>query len=275
VLTPEDLLAGSVRGCRGRGWNWRLGLRRAGAAGALALFAAVAAAQEETPAEVSNQIWGNVILAYPRSARLYTELDLEPKVQVSGGEPWRNVDATPLVEFYPYSLIDLTAEVTVGRTRQSQEEKSWELTPRIGIRFHLVKRLWSQFDHERIPLSRLSLANLWRLEYRNLWYSGDHLSSHQARIRNRTELKLALNNDKLSVDGTLYLFTDLEFFIPLGEDVPERFATKWRIRAGFGYRLSRKWRFEALYIRDFGRETLDEEGDIEMNALNLRLKLLR
>ena len=70
--------------------------------------------------------------------------------------------------------------------------------------------------------------NLWRLEYRNLWYSGDHLSSLQARIRNRTELKVALNNDKLSVDGTLYLFTDLEFFVPLGEDVPERFATKWR-----------------------------------------------
>ena len=62
--------------------------------------------------------------------------------------------------------------------------------------------------------------------------------------------------------------------MPLGDEVPERFATKRRFRGGFGYRLSRKWRFEVLYIRDFARETLDEAGNIEMNALDLRLKLL-
>ena len=242
-------------------------------AGVLALFAAVAAAQEETPAETSNQLWGNVILSYPQSARLYYELDLEPKIQVSGGEPWRNVDATPLVEFYPKDLIDLTGEVTVGRTRQSAEVKSWELTPRIGVRFHLFKRLWDPIHPERLPLSRLSLATLFRIEYRNLWYSGDHPSSHETRFRNRTELKMAINNNRLSVDRTLYLFVDVEFFVPLGDETPERFATKRRLRAGFGYRLSRKWRFEVLYIRDFGRETLDEEADIDMNALDVRLKL--
>ena len=62
-------------------------------------------------------------------------------------------------------------------------------------------------------------------------------------------------------------------FVPLGDEVPERFATKRRFRGGFGYRLSRKWRFEVLYIRDFARETLEEEADIAMNALDFRLKL--
>ena len=241
----------------------------------LVLFAALATAQEDPPDEVSTQLWGNVILAYPRSPRLYTELDLEPKVLVSGGEPWRNVDATPLVEFYPNSFLDLTGEVTVGRTRQSQEEKSWELTPRIGVRFHLVQRIWDQFHPERVPLSRLSFANLSRLEFRNLWYSGDHADSQETRFRNRTEVKLAINHDRLSTDGTLYLFTDVEFFFPVGDEVPERFATKRRFRGGFGYRLSRKWRFEVLYIRDFARATLEEPEDIDMNALDFRVKLLR
>jgi hypothetical protein len=254
---------------RGGAWRWR----RAGATGALALFAVLATAQECAPADVSNQLWGNVVLGHPKSPRLYYELDLEPKFQVSGGEPWRNVDATPLVELYPHSLVDLTGEVTVGRTRQTEADRSWELTPRIGLRLHLFKRLWDEIDLERLPLSRLSLANLFRLELRNLWYSGDRVSSHEMRFRNRTELKVAINNDTLSVDRTLYLFADVEFFVPLGEDIPERFATKSRIRTGLGYRLSRKWRFEALYIRDFARETLDEEVDIEMNALDLRLKV--
>jgi hypothetical protein len=155
--------------------------------------------------------------------------------------------------------------------------KSWELTPRIGVRFHLVKRLWNEFHPERVPLSRLSFANLSRIEWRNLWYSGELgiPNSHETRFRNRTELKLALNHDKLATDGTLYLFTDVEFFVPLQDDVPERFATKRRFRGGLGYRLSRKWRFEVLYIRDFARETLEEEEDIDMNALDIRVKLLR
>jgi hypothetical protein len=219
------------------------------------------------------QLWGNVILAYPQSARLYFELDLEPKAQLSGGEPWRNIDATPLVEFYPHDLIDLTGEVTVGRTRQSQEEKSWELTPRIGVRLHLFKSIWNEIHPERIALSRLYFANLSRIEFRNLWYSGDRPDSHETRFRNRTELKLAINNPRLSVDGTWYLFMDVEFFVPLDDEVPERFATKRRFRGGFGYRLSRKWRFEVLYIRDFARETLEQEEDIAMNALDFRLKL--
>jgi len=28
-----------------------------------------------------------------------------------------------------------------------------------------------------------------------------------------------------------------------------------------------------LYIRDFARETLDQEGNVDMNALDVRLKL--
>lgn len=272
MSSPDDPPA---RGARHHLGNIRRGGRgaRAAAAVALLLCAAVAAAQEDAPDQISNQLWGNVILSHPKSARLYYELDLEPKVQISGGEPWRNVDATPLVEFYPNSVIDLTGEVTVGRTRQSSEEKSWELTPRIGVRLHLIKRLWSEFHPERVPLSRLSFANLSRLEFRNLWYSGDHADSHETRFRNRTEIKLAINNDKLSTDGTLYLFTDVEFFFPLGDEVPERFATKRRFRGGFGYRLSRKWRFELLYVRDFARDTLEEEADIDMNALDFRLKM--
>ena len=142
------------------------------------------------------------------------------------------------------------------------------------MRFHLFRRLWDEVHPERVPLSRLSFANLSRLEFRNLWYSGDRPDSQETRFRNRTELKLAINNDKLSTDGTVYLFTDVEFFYPLGGDeAPERFATKRRFRGGFGYRMSRKWRFEVLYIRDFARETLEEEADIAMNALDFRLKL--
>jgi hypothetical protein len=273
MSTTEDLFAGGESDCPGRDGSWKLWLRRAGAAGALALFAAVSAGQEETPAAISEQLWANIILGYPKSARFYYELDLEPKSQIRGGETWRNIDATPLVEFYPNNLVDLTGEVTFGHTRQNQAENSIEITPRIGVRLHLFKKLREQFDVERVPLSRLSFANLLRIEFRNFWFTEDRASSHETRFRNRTELKLAINHDKLSMDRTLYFLGDVEFFFPVGEDVPERFATKRRFRGGFGYRRSRKWRFEVLYIQDAARETLDEEEDVELKGLDLRIRL--
>ena len=63
----------------------------------------------------------------------------------------------------------------------------------------------------------------------------------------------------MSLDKTLFLIADYEIFVPLSDDVPERFATKARLRAGLGYRRDKKWRFELLYIRDGTRQT-DEEA---------------
>ena len=257
-----------------RGGSWRGWFRRATALTLLALFAAAASGQDEEPAEASFQLWANIILAKPNIPRLYFELEIDPKYQISGGETWRNVDATPLVEFYVHKLVDLTGEVTVGYTRQNESEDSLEVTPRFGVRLHFVDHLWDQFASERLPLSRLYFANLARIEFRNLRYTGDRPSSHEARLRNRLEFRLALNHPSLSVDRTWYLFSDLEFFVPLGEEVPERFATKSRFRGGLGYRLSRRRRFELLYIRDFARETLEEPRDIDMNAIDFRLKIL-
>jgi hypothetical protein len=68
MSTTEDLFAGGESDCPGRDGSWKLWLRRAGAAGALALFAAVSAGQEEAPAAISEQLWANIILGYPKSA---------------------------------------------------------------------------------------------------------------------------------------------------------------------------------------------------------------
>jgi hypothetical protein len=227
-------------------------------------------AQEGT----STQLWGNLTLGHPRSERLYLELDLEPKIQVSGGEGWRNLDATPLVEFYPADWLDLTAEATVGFTHQLSGLNTFELTPRIGVRVHLFQDVWGHLPRpERLPGTRLSLGNLLRLESRNFWYSGGQESSHEWRLRNRTEAKLALNRDSLSRDGTLYLIADAEFYVPLGDEIPERFSTKFRVRAGLGYRIDYRMRLEFLYIRDSSRSTLEEDFEDDANIFDFRLKI--
>ena len=79
MSSPDDPPANGTRRHLGNAWRGGRGARAAAVAVALLLCAAVAAAQEDAPDEVSTQLWGNVILSYPKSARLYFELDLEPR----------------------------------------------------------------------------------------------------------------------------------------------------------------------------------------------------
>jgi len=222
---------------------------------------------------VSQQLWGNAILGVPKSKQMYLELDIEPKKQVAGMDSWGNIDITPLIEYYPSSWIDLTGEVTVGYTDQSTDVNTLEITPRLGIRVHLFKNVWQYFEtSERIPLSRLTLATFLRLEARNFWYSSDSYSEHESRLRLRIESKIAINHDKLAYDNTIYLFTDAEYYMPISDDISERFASKFRIRIGPGYRLSYANRFELLFIYDFARDTLDDDIDRDALALDFRFK---
>ena len=66
---------------------------------------------------------------------------------------------------------------------------------------------------------------------------------------------------------------DGEYFTPVGDDkAPERFATKYRLRLGLGYRLSYDWRFEVVAMRDEAKETLEDDIEVDAYILDLRLK---
>ena len=127
-----------------------------------------ASAQEET----SIQFWGSVILGYQESERLYLEVEIQPKAQITGEEWWRNIDATWLAEYYPSKWFDLTGELVTGYTDHTSTVSSFEVTPKVGLRLHLVEQtlkktaLRQKRYIERLPLERFYLATWLRLEYR-------------------------------------------------------------------------------------------------------------
>lgn len=254
----------------------------------LALGAAEAFAQDGGSTDASTdestgrttQVWFNVTPSWARSPRLYLELDVEPKWQVSGEEKWRNLDLTPLVEYYPADWIDLEAETSVGKTLQKDGLTTFEITPRVGARLHLFAKVAPHrpgipgLKHERLPLTRFAASTLVRLEWRNFWYSDDTPDKHTLRARIRLEGKLALNHASLPLDRTLYAIADVEYYWPLGDDIAETYANKLRARLGLGYRLTAARKLEFLYIRDWNRSSPDAEAVEDTQAFNLRLKLL-
>jgi hypothetical protein len=182
------------------------------------------------------------------------EVEFQPKIQTSGGEQWRNIDATWLAEYYPNKWFDLTGELVTGYTDHTNDLGSFEVTPRAGLRLveQKIKEIGQRWKRraERMSSKRFDFATWLRLEYRNFFYSGELDSSHEVRFRIRPEFKVALNNPSLGDDGTLYGRTDVEFFVPLTEDIPERFVNKIRFRIGPGYRINYGCKVELMFMHD-------------------------
>ena len=242
-----------------------------------ALAALILASTAAAHAQATTQLWGNLTLNWVKSDRLVYELDFEPKGLVDGpeGDPdWRNLDVTPNVEYSPKRWLDIVADTTIGRTRQTDEVDSTEVTPRVGLRFHLFSRALRFHPRERAPRRRIVWRDLVRVEARNFFYSDDDMKAESTvRFRNRLEFLLALNKERITDDGAGYLLADWEWFVPL-DDPEERFANRQRIRAGLGYRRSFNWRYELLYIWTKSRDAIGEGFSTTEHIIDIRVKRL-
>ena len=228
--------------------------------------------------QANLQLWGNVTIDWAKSTRLTYELDIEPKVLLKApeGDPsWRNLDLTPNVEYAAKHWLDLIGETTVGYTKQTDDDNTFEVTPRFGLRFHVFSRSIPTLGpniRELPPKRRVVVRDRVLFESRNFFYRGAGSgSSSDARLRNRLELLAPLNRANLTEDGTRYLLVDWEVFVPAGEP-DERFANKQRLRAGLGYRTSRAWRFEAIYMWTRSRNTVEDGFHSSDNIIDFKLK---
>jgi hypothetical protein len=234
------------------------------------LRTAYLAAQDQT----QSQLWGNLSLDWIKTQRLTLGLAIEPKALVSkpAEDPdWASLGITPSIEFTRGNWMDLVGELGITRTKQTDNVNSTEITPSIGLRFHLLSNIANAYLKERRPKRRFVVRDLLRLEWRNFHYSDETLDSASFRLRNRFEMLYPFNRPRISDNGAIYALGDVELFSTT-QDLKERFASKQRVRVGGGYRRNYPWRFEALYVWDRSRHEADEpfvKGD---QALDIRFR---
>ena len=252
--------------CAATVWLWFL----------LVVIALPVSAQEKT----STQLWGSVILGHHPNERFFMVAEIEPRTQISGEESWQALYATMALEYHLSKWFDLTGELSTGFTDQTNDLSSFEVTPRVGLRLHAVEQTIKQTPIlqktfiDRLPLKRFHLAAWLRLEYRNLFYSGDRESSREWRLRIRPAFRIAINNPSLGNDRTLFLHTDVEYFEPIGDDIPERFVNKFRFRIGPGYRINTRRKVELLFMYDLNRDSELVDFEEDAFAVDLRLTFL-
>ncbi len=230
-------------------------------------------------AQTNMQVWGNFTYGWSGRDRVAYGVDFEPKVLVvvPEGEPdWATLDITPSADLAVKPWMDLVGEIATGYTSQTDDLTSYEMSPRMGARFHVFSRDLAAPVRlpDRPATRRIVVRNLARVESRNLFYNGDKDSSFTWRFRNRIEVLAPLTKAKVSDDGARYATADWEWFIPLGEP-DERFANRQRIRAGFGYRRNAQWKLEALYIWGKSRNTAETGFTTSDNIVSFGVKYNR
>lgn len=224
------------------------------------------------------QGWMNTIIGYNVLNQLYLEADFEYKRLLSeSDDPWNNLDITLLGEYYPVRLLDLSIEIINGKTRQMSDLSTYEASQRLGARWYVLQRGHNLFrlskGIEGAP-QRLELSNFIRFEHRNFDYYDDMEPEQDWRFRNRTQFIAALNKKTLFENRTLRLLADIEFFIPFGKDIKERYAAKYRVRIGPGYRHTSRWRFDLFYQFDKSKDDINDRFNVTTHMVDLRVILV-
>jgi hypothetical protein len=185
------------------------------------------------------------------SALVYSTAFTSPK--------WRAFDYTPTLEYSILNWLDISAAVTLAYTAQTEDYNTFEFRPMIGTRIHFT------------PNQRILLRSYLRLEQRNFENLTTKEWDQTYRPRVRFESLIPINRKSYYVDKLWYGIVDVELLFTK-DDVEERFANRFRIRTGIGYRLTSASRFEVLYMLQRSRNGIDEGFSSIDNIVRVRYK---
>ena len=208
--------------------------------------------------EVTQQFWADFNFDYPFAIQYRARMQVGRQELLSGGDPWKSTVFWPSLEYYPIPFFDIIGGFRYSYTDETNEVDTYEYRPVLGFRLNFLQQ-------------KLILRNRTLYEYRSIHYV-DSAVTNSSRLRIRVELVAPFNNPNTRDPKTLYGLTDIEYFIDLDEPVGERFANRWRWRAGLGWRFNIKWRVEFIYALQKSRDTLSDNSETTDNIYRIRLK---
>lgn len=211
------------------------------------------------PTAAQPQLWEEYIFNYKLSERYSLEYSATYSTILDPSN-WWSFDNTITLERTFGAHFSVSPYLDASYTRQTDSYNTFEVRPSLGVRYHITpnKRL----------LSRIYL----RYENRHIQDLESNEWNTSNRLRVRPELIIPLSKKSYQEDHLWYGILDAEWFINFDEDQKERFANRFRLRTGIGYRLTYLLRFEVIGVIQASKETLDEHFQQTDGVLRIRLK---
>lgn len=208
--------------------------------------------------QVNEQLWVEYMLNYGFANNWNLENSFTYST-LMGTPKWRAYDYSAALERSVTNHIDLIAQGTVSYTKQTDNKSTLEIRPILGTRLHFT------------PNSRVQARLLLRLEQRNFKNLETQEWSQVYRPRARVEAIIPINKKSYFEDKLWYALTDMEWLFAM-DDVEERFANRFRLRLGGGYRVHYGLRLEFLYMLQESRNTIEDNFVTSDNIFRFRVK---
>lgn len=208
--------------------------------------------------EVTEQVWMEYMLESPFANSFNLENSLTYSTLL--GEPkWSALDYSPALEWSITQNIDLIGQAVLSYTNQTETYNTFEIRPILGTKIYFT------------PNQRVQTRLLLRMEQRNFKNLEDGEWTQTFRPRIRAEIIVPINKKTIFEDKMWYAITDAEVLFT-NDDINERFANKFRLRIGAGYRLNYTWRFEFIFMHQDSRTGTDENFTSSDNIFRFRVK---
>lgn len=224
----------------------------------LLIFFATLSVQAAVAQSSDTQIWTEYMLNYSFANSFNLENAFVYSTNFNAPR-WRSLDYTPTLDYSLLNWLDLSTAVTIAYTAQTENYNTLEIRPVVGTRIHIT------------PNSRVLTRIYIRMEQRNFKNLETKEWDLAYRPRIRFESIIPLNRKSYYEDKLWYGVADFELMYA-SDDVKERFANRYRIRAGIGYRLNSSSRFEILYMNQRSRNGIDENFSTVDNIVRVRYR---
>jgi hypothetical protein len=206
----------------------------------------------------NQQIWCEYMVNYPfansfnfESAFNYNTLITSPR--------WQEASYAGTVEYTVHQRVELLFQTTLQFTNQVESYNTFEIRPTLGTRIFFT------------PNKRIQTRLLTRVDQRNFKNLETDEWSQVYRPRFRAESIIPINKKTIYQDKLWYAMLDAEALFTT-DDVEERFANRFRLRMGGGYRLNYSLRFEFLYMLQKSKSGISDDFESSDNIFRFRIK---
>lgn len=173
---------------------------------------------------------------------------------------WQAFEFTPTLDYSLTGHVDISFATAFEYTDQTESVSTFEVRPVLGTRIHIT------------PHRRILTRALIRLEERNIQNLDTKDWDNVWRPRFRAEMLIPINKKSFFDDKLWYGVLDAEWFLSVDDDVDERFANRFRLRMGIGYRMSYSSRFEFIYMIQESKNAIGDSFYTSDNIFRFRYK---